>query len=140
METDGVDVLIGNFNDSFIKCLDKCVPIVTKEVTRPSTPWFKNDLSLAIQKRNDLCSKLKKRSNLSLQQQYDREKKTVKSKITVAKKEHYAIQLIDCRGNSSATWNVIKDIVPNKNLPCPETYEFEDISSKAEEFNRYFAV
>ncbi len=73
-----------------------------------------------------------------MQQQYNREKKTVKSKITIAKKEHYAKKLSDCRGDSSATWDGIKEIVPNKKS-YPETYEFENVSSKAEEFNRYFA-
>ncbi len=73
-----------------------------------------------------------------MQQQYNREKKIVKSKITIVKKEHYAKKLSDCRGDSSAAWNVIKEIVPNKNS-YPGTYELENVSNKAEEFNRYFA-
>ncbi len=87
LETDDVDVQISISNDSFIKCLDKCAPIVTKEVTRSSTPSFNNDVSLVIQKRNDLPSKLiKDRDNLYLQQQYDKEKKIAKSEIPAAKK------------------------------------------------------
>ncbi len=48
------------------------------------------------------------------------EKKTVKYKITAANKEYYAKKLSDCKGNSCATWDVVKEIVPNKNS-CPET-------------------
>ncbi len=55
LETDDINVQIGTLNDIFFY-LNSFVPIVTKEVTRPSTQWFNNDLSVAIQKRNDLSS------------------------------------------------------------------------------------
>ncbi len=32
LETDDVDVQINIFNDIFIKCLDSCAPVVTKQI------------------------------------------------------------------------------------------------------------
>ncbi len=44
LKTNDADAQISILNDKFIKCLDKCAPIGTKEFTRPSTPWINNEL------------------------------------------------------------------------------------------------
>ncbi len=51
MRTDDVNQQISVFNDSFIKCLDKCAPYVTKEITKPYAPWLNDDLRQAMRKK-----------------------------------------------------------------------------------------
>ena len=67
METDDADLEINIFNDTFTRCLHKCAPFVTKEITKPFSPLFNEDLRQAIKKREDMRKKLKNdRSNLVL--------------------------------------------------------------------------
>ena len=115
MDTDDVNLQVNIFNEIFISCLDKCAPLVTREVTRPAAPWLSDELRLAMKQRDDTRSKLSRdRSNTTLQQQYTDEKKVVKSRIAASIKEYYANKFSDSKGNSSAIWNLIKELVPNK--------------------------
>ncbi len=43
--TDNVVTQIHIFNEHFIKCLEACANIVTKEVKRPFAPWITEDLN-----------------------------------------------------------------------------------------------
>ena len=48
-------------------------------------------------------------------------------------------KLVECKGNSSAMWKLIKEIIPNQKSGI-DTHEFqinENISDKAEEFNTF---
>ena len=142
MESDDVDLQINIFNDTFTRCLDNCAPFVTKEIARPFTPWFNEDLRQAIQNRNDMRKKLKSdRSNLDLQQQFSNETKLVKSRIAAAKKEYCMNRIKECRGDSSATWKIIKEIVPNQKSGSnnQESHFNDNIQEKVEEFNNFFA-
>ena len=58
--TDNVDLQLNIFNENFIKCLDTCAPVVTKEISRSSAPWLNDDLRLAMQKRDDVRNRLKR--------------------------------------------------------------------------------
>ncbi len=40
LHTDNVSGQVNIFNTNFIKCLDICAPIVTKEIKRPYTSWL----------------------------------------------------------------------------------------------------
>ncbi len=59
MEADDVNLQINIFNNTFTKCVDKSAPFVTKEITRPFSPWFKEGLRQVIKKRDDMRNKLK---------------------------------------------------------------------------------
>ncbi len=139
METDDVDLQINIFNDTFIRCLDKCAPVVTREINRPLAPWFNDDLRQAIKKRDDIRNKLKRdRYNLELQHQYTNEKKTVKACIISVKKEYYKKKLTDCRGDSSATWKEIAPSHKNSSNTC-EFESQESTTDDAAKFNNFFA-
>ncbi len=69
--TDDVNKQVGLFTEVFIKCLDACVPVITKEIKRPFAPWMNNDLPRAIKIRNNAQSNLKAdRHNSRLQELY----------------------------------------------------------------------
>ncbi len=46
--TDDVNKQVELFTEVFIKCLDACAPIVTKEIKRPFAPWMNDDLRRAM--------------------------------------------------------------------------------------------
>ena len=130
---------VGKCNNVFIKCLDKSAPLETRKVSKAAAPWLNDDLRLIMKQRDDTRSKLSRdRSNTALNLQYVKEKKFVKSRIAVSKKEYYASKFNDSRGNSSAIWNLIKELVPNKKKDS-DAQKFDDVLVKAEEFNNFFA-
>ncbi len=136
--TDDVNKQIELFTEVFIKCLDACAPIVTKEIKRPFAHWMNDDLRTAMKIRNNAQSNLKAdRHNSRLQEAYKREKKRVRTLISKTKTDYYHAQIKNCRGNSSATWNVITDLVPGQKRSS-SSYNF-DMSDKAEEVNKFFS-
>ena len=58
LQIDDVNKQVEVFNDVFIKCLNECAPVVTKEVRRPYAPWIGEDITLAMGIRNDLQKSL----------------------------------------------------------------------------------
>ncbi len=137
--TDDVNKQVELFTEVFIKCLDACAPIVTKEIKRPFAPWMNDDLRRAMKIRNNAQSNLKAdRHNSRFQEAYKREKKRVRTIISKTKAGHYHAQINNCRGNSSATWNVITDLVPAQKRNS-SSYNFGNMSDKAEEFNKFFS-
>ncbi len=74
--TDDVNYQLKFFNDNFIKCLDRCAPVVTKEIKRPFSSWFTDEIRDAIKRRDDVRNKLKgERANSTIWEQYRYEKK-----------------------------------------------------------------
>ncbi len=121
---------------TFTRCLDKCAPVVTREINRPLAPWFNDDLWDAT--RNKLKGD---RHNMDLQHQYSEEKKIAKACLALVKKEYYKKKLSECKNDSSATWKIIKEIAPSPKSTS-KTCEFvtqESSIEKAIEFNNFFA-
>lgn len=93
-----------------------------------------------MKQRNDTRSKLSRdRFNITLQQQYTDEKKVVKSRIAASIKDYYVNKFNYSKGNSSAIWNLIKELVPNKNYES-HVHKFENVINKADEFNTFANV
>ena len=137
--TDNVNNQIKIFNKIFTECLDYVAPFVTKEIRRPYAPWFNEDTRQAITNKNNTLLNLKNnRSDIHLQQEFKKQKKMVKSCITTAKSNYYLKQFNDNKGNIKGTWNVIKEIVPNRKS-SPNTNNFDNVEEKASEFNKFFA-
>ncbi len=58
---------------------------------------------------------------------------------TLRKNDYYLNHLRNCKGNSAATWNIVKDIVPSKNNSNIPTSMTDSEFTKAEKFNSFFA-
>ncbi len=71
-------------------------------------------------------------------EQYKHEKKQGKSFNQLSKKEYNLNKLTNNRNNSTAKWKVIKEIIPHQKN-CQRGYIFDDMETKAEEFNHFFA-
>ncbi len=137
--TDDVNKQVGLFTEVFIKCLDACAPIVTKEIKRPFAPWMNDDFRRAINIRNNAQSNLKAgRHNSRLQELYKKEKKHVRTLISKTKADYYHARINNCRGNSSATWKVITDLIPCQKRNS-NSYNFDNMSYEAEEFKMFFS-
>ncbi len=57
--TDDVNKQVGLSTEVFIKCLDACAPVVTKEIKRSFAPWMNDDLRRTIKIRNNTQNNLK---------------------------------------------------------------------------------
>ncbi len=58
--------------------------------------------------------------------------------MTTRKVAYYHKQLQDAKGNTSETWKIIKDIVPDRKNNC-NGHDFENITNIANDFNFHFA-
>ncbi len=126
------------FTEVFVRCIDSCVPIVTKKIKKPFAPWMNDDLRRAMKIRNNFQSNLKAdRHNSRFQEAYKREKKRVRTLISKTKADCYHAQINNYRGNSSANWKVITGLVPGQKRNS-SSFTFDTTSVKAEEFNKFF--
>ena len=139
LTTDDVDKQVGILTEIFNSCLNKCAPVVTKEIFRPFAPWIDQDLKRIINEKNKLQLELKQnRSNIALDTQFKRSKKNTEKLISNAKRDHFRNRFHESKGNSGATWKVVGELIPGlKNNS--KRVEFENPSQKAEDFNEYFA-
>ncbi len=112
---------------------------MTKEIRRPAAPWIDAHVREAMAARNIAHMILKRdRLNTELQNKYKCLKKQVKHLISSRKRQYYLENLNICRGNTAATWKVIRNIVPNtKSNSISHTPG--DALRKAEELNAFFA-
>ena len=58
--------------------------------------------------------------------------------ISNRKSEYYNNEISNCKGNISSTWKVIKEMIPNQKNKS-NTYVFDNLKDKAEEFNHFFS-
>ncbi len=77
-------------------------------------------------------------SNSRLLERYKTAKKHVKQLINKTRTDHYHDRLKDNKGNTSATWNVLKEIIPSKKNKH-NAFNFDHLSEKAEEFSNFFS-
>ena len=144
-KTDNVNDQVTLFNETFLKCLNECAPLVTKEVKRPFAPYMTEDLRSLIHRRNCAQSNLKEcRDNTDLQDHYKNLKREVKIALHRAKSDHYSINLENCKGNGRETWRIIRELVPDNKkktvTPLVSDYdEDESIIDRAENFNKFFS-
>ncbi len=96
------------------------------------------EIRSALTARNALQERLKhNRTNTELQEQYRRERNRVKSLIHNAERDYYRREFKNCKGNVSATWRLIKNIVPSIKV-INNSSEYDNALEKAEEFNELF--
>ena len=138
-ETDDVDKQVCIFNDIFTKCMDMCAPTVTRAVKGRPAPWMCDEIREAMQDRNELQKQLKvDQDNSSLRERYRTAKNHVKTLIKDTTAIHYRDRLRECKGNTSATWKVIHEIIPSQKN-THQAHNFSNPCDKAEEFNKFFS-
>ncbi len=124
--TDDVDVQVALLTSVFTSCMDYCAPVVTTIVNKPFAHWLTDEIRSAMATRNALQSRLKQdRRNATLQEQYKYERKRKKSMLRNAEQVFYREQLHNCRGNTAATWKLIRNMTPNKKLTSNKNNESE---------------
>ena len=137
--TDNVNIQVDILTVTFNKCLNECAPIVTREITRPFSPWINQALRRIIDNKNVLKLRLKNdRANISLHNQFKLEKRRVENLLSNAKKDHFKGKFDECKGKSGETWKVVEEMIPGirKN---GKRVDHDEPVLKAEEFNEYFA-
>ena len=134
LQTDCVDNQVKTLTTTFIKCLDVCAPIVTKETKRPPAPWIDAEVKIAMSERDRLHKEFKRdRQNTIAEENYKSEKKRVKSLISLKKRNFYREKFEKCKGNIKGTWSVIRQIIPENNK---SQKSFGSTESEIKEKNR----
>ena len=88
--TDNVNIQVDILTVTFNKCLNECAPIVTREITRPFSPWIDQALRRIIDNKNVLKLRLKNdRANILLHNQFKLEKQRAKNLLRNAKKRSF---------------------------------------------------
>ena len=112
--TDDVNIQVGIFNNTFNNALDKCTPIVTREIKRPKAPWINDDLKLEMIERNEIQKRLKEdRFNEDLNSEYKQKKKQVSSRISTARASYFKDEIMKSNSRND-TWKIMNKIVPTK--------------------------
>ena len=134
--TDDIDVQTSVFTKNFVTCLDQCAPTVTRELRRPPAPWLSDEILHLMNVRNMKQKALKlNRHNIILQQEYKILKTRVKNMLSVARNEFYKEKLNNSKGNSSAMWKLLNELIPNKDKNSSNV----SLDNKTELFNDFFA-
>ncbi len=115
--TDDGDAQVDILTSVFTSCLDHCAPVVTTIVNKSFAPWLNDEIRSAMATRNNLQSRLKQdRRNAALQEQKKKYKRNrVSSMLRNAEQALYHEQFHNCKGNTAATWKIIRNMVPNNN-------------------------
>ncbi len=111
---------------------------MTKEIKRPFAPWITDNLKAFMQERNNVQQDLKHdRNNLYLQDKYQSLKIQVKKSLHDASSQHYSNELEENRGNTVATWHILRELLPiSQNASSVAQSDDEDFKSqKVEEHN-----
>ena len=113
LSTDDVNIQVDILTITFNNSLNKCAPIVTKEITRPFSPWIDQDLKNIIDTKNKLKCRLKNdRKNAELDEEFKISKRNVENLITNAKKDHFKGKFEKSKGNSGETWKIVEEMIP----------------------------
>ena len=139
LNTDDVNAQVNTIKDVLSSSMTACAPIVTKMITRPPAPWMNETLKLSIHERNILQNQLKlDRSNIALQQEYKNKKRTVRSSIHKTRTKYFKDEFQKCNNDKTKMWKVVKRLIPNSSK-ISRTPQFEDVTNKVEEFNKFFS-
>ncbi len=106
----------------------------------PFAPSITDEIRSAMKSRNALQSRLKlNRHNTVIQEQYRRDRNKVKSLLQHAEQQYYREQLDNCRGNTAATWKVIREIMSKQRISTNNNSDDETDYEKANVYNEIFA-
>ena len=71
LNTDDIDIQTNILTSVMNVCLDKCAPLVTRQILRPPAPWISEEIKSKIRERNQLQKNLKvDRKNTALRENY----------------------------------------------------------------------
>ena len=141
LNTDNVNDQTSILTTVMTKCIDTCAPLVTREILRPPAPWISDDIKSSMKRRDGLQKELKAdKFNVMLRENYNEQKKKVKSSIDTGRKEYYRNEFNSNKHDISASWKIAKKMLNNANVSNLQITEGKgDLVNKAENFNEFFA-
>ena len=90
LNTDNPDTQVAILTKVMDSSIDRCAPIVTKQINRPPAPWIDESLKNAMKERDEISKLLKMdRRNLVLEAEHKEKKKAVKSHLHKAKIRYF---------------------------------------------------
>lgn len=137
LATDDIDRQVSIFTETFNKCINECAPVVTREIKRPFVKWISEELRKLMQERNSVLKV--DRNNTNLRDKYKSLKKKVRNLLHKTKNEYYNKEIQDDKGDSAATWKILRESIPAPQRKMCATVDAEETDDKADAFNRLFA-
>ncbi|CAF4906847.1 unnamed protein product, partial [Rotaria socialis] len=138
--TDNVDEQVRIFTKVFQESLEKCAPIVTRNLKRPPAPWLTEEVRTKMSERDHLLRIFRQNvSEIAAQRAYQNSKKEVKRLVKKAKKQHYQSRLKDNKGNLKAIWKIVNEIIPRKSQNHDPSSGLPDMQKIANDFNAFFS-
>lgn len=81
--------LVNHFINSVIYCLDKNAPFETRKLSRPSSPWFTNELKRDFRQRDHLYKQARRSGDANLLNLYRIKRKELKTKLTLIRDAYF---------------------------------------------------
>ena len=138
LSIDSVDIQVDIITSTLDNVLDEIALEETKLIVRPPAPWITNSIRLAMAERDKIQNRLKTNENISLRNNYKEKKRLVRSSVNKSKVEYFENEYKKCGNDMKRTWKITKTLIPN-NRAKSQNHNFDNVSSKVEEFNEYFS-
>ena len=139
LQTDDINKQVDIFTKALNGSVEKCAPKITAQVTRPPAPWINEEIKDMLRERDKLQKLLKSnRNNEAISNNFKQKRKQVKYVMAKSKAQYFKNKFQECGKNSAKKWNAIKGLLPDKKKNI-QSNNFDDLESKAEEFNEYFS-
>ena len=139
LNTDNIDIQVPIITKVMNDCIEKCAPVVTKQINRPPAPWIDQNIKDAMKERDYIKKRLKSdRYNVTLQTEHKERKNAIKSSLHRAKSKYFQDEFVKCGRNSTKKWKVAKKLIP-ENSKNSNKQVLNDVQNKAEQFNKFFS-
>ena len=97
LNTDNVDIQVPIITKVMNESIDRCAPLITRQIKRPPAPWIDENIRIAMKERDELNKRLKlDRDNLALQTVHKEKKNAVKSSLHKAKAKYFLDEFEKC--------------------------------------------
>ena len=141
LNTDDVDKQVNIFDNVMLKCINRCAPLVTGEISRPPAPWISQDIKNTMKERDKLQMRTKRdRYNTLLRENYKEQKKKVNSLINESRKDYFREEFRKNKNDIAASWKIAKKAISNDcNRKTTTPQNKDTLATRAESFNEFFS-
>ena len=98
------------WKNMLINCIDKHVPLKTKQVGKKKSPWVTSQLKQSMRKRDSLKKKAKQTGDPLIWQQYKSSRNRTNNQIKRGKSQYFTYNLDANKKNLKSTWKLINEL------------------------------
>ena len=138
IELNSVDCAVRYYEEQLTGVLDRHAPISTRTVrSRPSSPWFTEDIRLARQACRRCERHWRKAKTTSNRDSFNLQKDTVHKLINHAITEHYSTKIDESHGDQKKLFSIVKGLLNTTSKRVMPTAESDE--ALVNTFSEYFS-